>query len=70
MNNLGWTALHEAIILGDGSERYVRTVQLLLDHGADPTLATGDGQSPLALARSHQQPAIVELITGALPDPP
>ncbi len=70
VNNLGWTALHEAIILGDGSERYVRTVQLLLDHGADPTLATGDGQSPLALAQSHQQPAIAELIGGALADPP
>jgi ankyrin repeat protein len=69
VNNLGWTALHEAIILGDGSERYVRTVQLLLDHGADPTLATGDGQAPLALAQSHQQPAIAELIRGALPDP-
>ena len=26
INNLGWTALHEAIILGDGSRRYVDTV--------------------------------------------
>ena len=29
INNLGWTALHEAIILGDGSHRYVDTVRVL-----------------------------------------
>ena len=30
VNRLGWTALLEAIMLGDGSERYVRIVQLLV----------------------------------------
>ena len=68
VNNLGWTALHEAIILGDGSDRYVRTIQLLLDHGADPTLATGDGQTPLELADGHDQPAVVDLLRTALAD--
>ncbi len=62
VNNLGWTALHEAILLGDGSERYVKTVRLLLDHGADPTLATGDGQDPLALAENRNQHDIVALL--------
>ncbi len=65
INNLGWTALHEAIILGDGSERYIRTIQLLLDHGADPTLATGDGQTPLALAAERRQTAVTELLEAA-----
>ena len=35
INNLGWTALHEAIILGDGSRRYVDTVRVLVAAGAD-----------------------------------
>jgi ankyrin repeat protein len=35
INNLGWTALHEAIILGDGSDRYVNTVWVLVAAGAD-----------------------------------
>ena len=30
VNRLGWTALHEAIILGDGSQRYVDTVRELV----------------------------------------
>ncbi len=65
VNNLGWTALHEAILLGDGSERYVKTVRLLLDHGADPTLATGDGQDPLVLAENRNQDDIVDLLRAA-----
>jgi uncharacterized protein len=35
LNNLGWTALHEAIILGDGSRHYVDTVLVLVAGGAD-----------------------------------
>src|SRR4029453_9293525 len=34
INNLGWTALHEAIILGDGSGRYVDSVRVLIAAGA------------------------------------
>ncbi|MDH3679895.1 MAG: ankyrin repeat domain-containing protein [Acidimicrobiia bacterium] len=63
INNLGWTALHEAIILGDGGDRYVRTIQLLLDHGADPNLPTqADGHSPLTLAEGRDQTAVVALL--------
>ncbi len=66
INNLGWTALHETIILGDGSDRYVRTVSLLLDHGADPALETGDGQAPLTLAENREQTAVAALLQAAL----
>ena len=65
VNNLGWTALHEAILLGDGSERYVETVRLLLDHGADPSLPTGDGQDPLVLAENREQHAVAALLRAA-----
>jgi hypothetical protein len=35
VNNLGWTALLEAVILGDGSKRYQQIVTILLDADAD-----------------------------------
>lgn len=66
INNLGWTALHEAIILGDGTDRYVETVRLLLDAGADPTLATRDGTPPLELAEARDQAAIADLLRAAI----
>ncbi|WP_049822211.1 ankyrin repeat domain-containing protein [Arthrobacter sp. H41] len=53
VNNPGWTALHEAIIFGDGSPRYVETVQLLVEGGADVRLPSqGDGVTPLQHATS------------------
>ena len=54
INNLGWTALHEAIILGNGDQRYVDCVRLLLAAGADPTLASQrDGIRPEQHAQSR-----------------
>lgn len=50
VNRLGWTALHEAIILGDASQDYVDTVRLLVAGGADLELPTGSGEHPLELA--------------------
>ncbi len=51
VNNLGWTALLEAIILNDGSEKQQDTIRLLIEHGADVNLADKDGVMPLAHAR-------------------
>lgn len=51
VNNLGWTALLEAIILNDGSEKQQQTIRLLIEYGADVNLADKDGVSPLQHAR-------------------
>lgn len=65
VNNLGWTALLEAIILNDGNEKQVRTVQLLIEHGADVNLADSDGVTPMQHARSRGFKAIEKLLAEA-----
>lgn len=62
VNRLHWTALLEAILLGDGGARHVQIVQLLLEAGADPELADGDGVTPLAHARQRGYAGIETLL--------
>ncbi|KAH7963087.1 hypothetical protein HPB52_019519 [Rhipicephalus sanguineus] len=52
--------IHDAVEKG-----HVEMVRLLLSYGADATLTTGSGLSPLELARS---PIMVELLRGFLSD--
>jgi uncharacterized protein len=47
VNNLGWTALLEAIVLSDGGQAQQQIVQLLVDHGADVNIPDKDGVTPL-----------------------
>lgn len=65
VNDLGWTALLEAILLSDGGPRHQEIVALLIDHGADVDLADGDGVRPLAHARARGQTEIVALLEAA-----
>ncbi|MFD7293892.1 ankyrin repeat domain-containing protein [Streptomyces sp. NPDC059897] len=65
VNNLGWTALLEAIILGDGGRDHQRVVELLLDGGADPELADRDGVTPLDHAERHGYDEIAKLLRSA-----
>src|SRR6186997_905291 len=51
VNNLGWTALLEAVILGDGGPAHQEIVRLLVDAAADPRIADTDGVTPLEHAR-------------------
>ncbi len=62
VNDLGWTALLEAIILGDGGEAYQQIVEILLDAGADPTIADHDGVTPLQHAESRGHDEIAALL--------
>ena len=52
-NNLGWTALIETIILGDGGPVRQEIVQLLLAHRAKPGMTNEWGVSPADLARER-----------------
>ncbi len=62
VNDLGWTALLEAVILGDGSAPYQEIVRILLDAGADRTIADGDGVTALELARSSGQTEVARIL--------
>ena len=65
VNNLGWTALLEAVILGEGTKRWQRIVRTLLDAGADASIADTDGVTPLEHARKRGHTEMVRIIEGA-----
>lgn len=64
VNDLGWTALLEAVILGDGGPVYQEIVGLLVDAGAR-NLADRDGVTPLDHARTRGYTAIETRIASA-----
>lgn len=65
VNNLHWTALIEAVVLGNGGPRHQATVQALLDAGASTKLMDRDGRNALDLARARGDASIVRLLEAA-----
>jgi ankyrin repeat protein len=65
VNNLHWTALIEAIVLGQGGPRHVATLQALVEAGASTQLADRDGRTPLVLARSRGYEPMVRILLQA-----
>jgi uncharacterized protein len=53
VNNLGWTAMLEAIVLGDGGPRHTETLQALIEAGANINLPDRNGRTPLSLAQAR-----------------
>ncbi len=71
VNNLGWVALHEAIILGQDTADYVATVRALIAGGADLRITSArDGVAPVDHARSQGQAEATQSLTRALRDRP
>jgi len=62
INDLGWTALIEAVILSDGGPVHQEIVGLLVDAGADPRIADRDGVTPMEHARKRGFREIAERI--------
>lgn len=65
VNNLGWTALIEAVILGDGGDDHQRTARWLLAGGADPAIADRSGVTPLEHARRLGYDDLARMIAAA-----
>jgi ankyrin repeat protein len=51
VNNLGWTALMESIVLGGGGANHTATLKALVEAGADVNIADRQGVTPLQHAR-------------------
>ena len=62
VNNLEWTALIEAVVLGDGGPDHTKTVQILVEAGADKTIGDREGVTPLQHATSRGYTNIVMLL--------
>ncbi|GAB2540971.1 ankyrin repeat domain-containing protein [Gracilibacillus alcaliphilus] len=65
INNLHWTALLEAVLLGDGGTSHQEIVQLLVDHGADMTIGDREGVTPLEHAIKNDYSEIAEILKAA-----
>ncbi len=65
VNNLHWTAVIEAIVLGDGGARHQETLRRLIGAGANLQLTDRQGQTPLQLARSRGYREMVRMLEQA-----
>ena len=64
VNNLHWTAVIEAIVLGDGGRRHQDTLRALIDAGANLQLADREGRTPLQLARGRGYAEMARMLEG------
>ena len=65
VNNLGWTALMEAIVLGNQDEKQTLMVKTLVEGGCDITIPDFDGITPLQHAKNKSLHDIVALLENA-----
>lgn len=65
VNNLGWTALIESIVLGKGGPRHTETLRALVRAGANVNLADRDGMTPRALAWARGYWQMVSVLDNA-----
>ena len=65
VNRLGWTALLEAVILGEGGRAHARTVKLLVEAGADANIPDESGTTALAHARRRGFTVIERILVAA-----
>lgn len=63
VNRLGWTALMEAVLLGDGSLKYQEIIRILLEAGADKTIPDLEGRTPLQHAKIKGLEEIIAILS-------
>ncbi len=65
VNNLGWTALIESIVLGNGGPRHTETLRALVPAGANFNRADRSCATPLQLARARGYREMVQILEKA-----
>jgi ankyrin repeat protein len=65
VNNLGWTALLEAIVLGNGGANHTATLKALVEAGADVNIADRQKITPLQHARRRGYSEMARILEAA-----
>jgi ankyrin repeat protein len=65
VNQMGWTALIIAVVLGNGSKEHIATVEALVAAGADTEIKDRRGSTALAHARSRGYTEIIKILETA-----
>lgn len=65
VNNLHWTAVIEAIVLGNGGARHQATLKALIEAKANLQLKDRQGNTPLALAKSRGYGEMARMLEAA-----
>jgi ankyrin repeat protein len=66
VNNLGWTAMIEAVVLGDGGPDHQQTLRHLVEAGADGSIPDRNGRTPIDLARDRGYAQMVAILESSL----
>jgi uncharacterized protein len=65
VNNLGWTAVMEAVTLGDGGKNHIETLEALVKAGANLNIADRQGVTPLGQAKARRYAEMVRILEAA-----
>ena len=65
VNNLGWTALMESVVLGNGGANHTATLRALVEAGADVNIADKQGTMALQHARRRGYVEIARILENA-----
>lgn len=63
INRLGWTALMEAVVLGDGSKKFQEITQILKKAGANLQIPDKNGVTALQHAKNNGFTEIVKILS-------
>ena len=65
VNARGWTALHKAVVFGNGGPNHVATVEALVKAGADPDIKDRQGATALTYARQRGYQDMIKILEPA-----
>ncbi len=65
VNNLGWTALMESIVLGNGGKNHTDSLEALVKAGANLNIADRQGVTPLGHAKQRGYAEMVRILEAA-----
>ena len=65
VNNLGWTALMESIVLGNGGKDHTETMEALVKAGANLNIADRQNVTPLGHAKQRGYAEMVKILEAA-----